>query len=221
MKIEKSKYNQIYWIKNDKKKLATINSVPGFAPFNEQLIKKDGVEYRIWNPYKSKWAAGIIKKIKEFPVKEDSKILYLGAASGQSASYLADIAKKGRIFCVEISQRVARDLTFVAEKKENMFPILADAKKPEEYDYIGKVDLIFQDVAVKNQIEVLFKNKNFLKKNGYVLLAIKSRSIDVSTNPNKIFKEVEGKIREKFDIIDKKILNPFEKDHMLFLLRNI
>ena len=94
MKITKSKFEGIYWIENGKKKIATINLVPGYAPFGEQLIKMNDVEYRVWNPHRSKWAAAIMKGIKEFPLKKGDKVLYLGAASGQSASYISDIVGK-------------------------------------------------------------------------------------------------------------------------------
>ncbi len=221
MKITKTKYKEIFCAENQKRKLATVNSIPGFAPFNEKLITKGKIEYRTWDPYKSKWAAALMKKIKEFPIKKNSKVLYLGAASGQSASYIADVAENGKIFCVEISSRVLRDLIFVSEKKKNMIPILGDAKNPEEYNFIGEIDVILQDVAVKNQVDVLIKNKKFLKKNGYVMIAIKSRSVDVSANPEKIFKDSEEKLKNYFEIIDKKRLEPFEKDHIVFLLRKI
>ncbi len=221
MKINESKFKGVFLLENKKKKLATINLIPGFAPFNEKLIQKEGIEYRIWDPYKSKWAAGIMKKIKNFPIKDDSKILYLGAASGQSASYIADIAKKGKVFCVEISPRVMRDLTFVSEKKKNMVPVFSDAKIPKEYEFIGQVDVILQDVAVKNQVDILIRNKYLLKEGGHVLLAIKSRSVDVSAKPEKIFEESERKLKNHFEIIDKKRLEPFEKDHILFLLRKL
>jgi len=220
MKITPSKFEGIFWIQNGKKRIATVNLVPGFAPFGEQLIKHKNEEYRVWNPYRSKWAAAIMKGVEGFPLKAKNKVLYLGAASGQGASYIADIVGDGgKVFCVEISPRVMRDLIFVAEKKENMVPILADAAKPEEYEFVGKVDLIFQDVAVKGQVNVLVKNKKFLKRGGYALIAIKSRSIDVSAKPSEIFKKLEKELEKHFSIIDKKRLEPFEMDHLLLLLR--
>ncbi len=219
MKITKSKFEGIFWIENEKKKIATINLVPGYAPFGEQLIKHKNVEYRIWEPHRSKWAAAIMKGIKEFPLKKGNKVLYLGAASGQSASYISDIVgDRGKVFCVEISPRVMRELIFVAEKKNNMIPILADATNPSEYEFVGEVDFIFQDVAVKEQVDVLTKNKKFLKKGGYAMIAIKSRSIDVSAKPSEIFKNIEKELEKHFIIVDKKRLEPYEMDHIVFLL---
>ena len=160
-----------------------------------------------------------MKGIKELPLRKGDKVLYLGAASGQSASYISDIVgKEGNVFCVDVSPRTMRDLIFVAEKKENMIPILADATNPKEYEFVGKVDSILQDVAMPNQVEILRRNSRFLKKGGYVLIAIKSRSIDVSAKPSKIFEKIETQLKKDFIMIDKKRLEPYEMDHIVFLL---
>lgn len=217
MKITKSRYNGIFFVENGKKQIATLNLVPGYAPFEEKLIEK----YRIWDAYRSKWAAALMRNIKEFPLNSGDSVLYLGAASGQSASYISDIVgEKGKVFCVEIAPRVMKDLIFVAEKKTNMIPVLSDAAQPDLYSFAGKVDFIFQDVAMPNQTEILIKNaEKFLKKGGYVMLAIKSRSVDVSAKPSDVFTEAEKELAKHFEIIDKKRLEPYEMDHIVFLLR--
>ena len=76
---------------------------------------------------------------------------------------------------------------------------------------------ILSFIAQKNQVEILFKNLRFLKERGYVILTVKSRSIDVTKQPSKIFREVEEKLKQKLRIIDQKELDPFEKDHALFI----
>jgi len=221
MKITKTNFEGIFWIENGKKQLATVNLVPGYAPFEEKLVKENGKEYRIWDYYRSKWAAAIMRGIKEFPVNKGNNILYLGAASGQSASYISDIVgKEGKVFCLEISERTMRDMIFVAEKKTNMIPVLADATQPETYSYVGKVDFIFQDVAMPNQVEILVKNaKKFLKASGSAMLVIKSRSVDVSAKPADIFEKSEVELKKHFEVVEKKRLEPYEMDHIVFLLR--
>lgn len=216
MKLEKSKYQGIYLLqKNKRKLLLTKNLTPEITFFNENTIE----EYRVFDPFRSKLAAALIKKISLIPIKKDSKILYLGAAHGYTSSYISDIVgKQGILFCLDFAARVVRDLLFVCEKRENMIPILASANKPETYkDRITKVDLIYQDIAQKNQVDILLKNLQFLKPKGYVLLAIKARSIDVTKLPKKIYKIVEEQLKPKLKIIDKKELDPFEKDHCFFV----
>jgi fibrillarin-like pre-rRNA processing protein len=217
MKISKSKFSGIFFVENGKKQIATLNLVPGYRPFSEQEING----YRVWDPYHSKWAAAIMKGIKEFPLKSGDSVLYLGAASGQSASYISDIVgKDGKVFCVEIAPRVMKDLIFVAEKKTNMIPVLADATQPDSYVFVGKVDFIFQDVAMPNQTEILIKNaEKFLKKGGYAMLAVKARSVDVSAKPAEVFASAEKELVKHFTIVEKKRLEPFEMDHVVFLLK--
>ena len=51
------------------------------------------------------------------------------------------------------------------------------------------------------------------------LITIKARSIDVVQKPKKIFKQEEKKFKEKgFKIIEKVKLEPYEKDHIAFLV---
>lgn len=221
MKVKKYKFDGIYQIIGKKKVLATRNLVKGNKVYDEELITFKGVEYREWIPKRSKLAAAILKGIKIMPIKRNSRVLYLGAASGTTASHISDIAYEGFVYCIDCSPRVVRDLIFVCKKRKNMFPLLADASKPLEYlNLIGKCDIIYQDIAQRNQAEILIKNaKIFLKKGDYALFAVKSRSIDVTKSPKKVFEEVEKKLKEYFEILDKKRLEPFEKDHCFFILK--
>ncbi len=220
MTIEKTKYTGIYFYsKNKRSIIVTENITPGTTFFSEKTVKEDNKEYRIFEVFRSKLAAAIAKKISIIPIKEGDKILYLGASHGYTPSYISDIVKeKGVIFCIDFAPRVVRDLLFVCEKRNNMIPILASANKPETYkNRITQVDIIYQDIAQKNQVEILFKNLEFLKQKGYALIAIKSRSIDVTKSPERIYKEVEEQLKGKLKIIDKRELDPFQKDHCFFV----
>lgn len=221
MKISPQHGAEFYWIENDKRRPATVNLVPGYAVYGEQLIKKDGNEYRVWDPYRSKIAAGLMKGMK-FDLKLKDKVLYLGAASGTTVSHVSDIVgKDGIVFAVDIAERTMRDLIFVCEKKKNIIPILGDATKPESYEDVvgGKVDFVFADVAMPNQAELFIDNcQKFLKKDGFAMISVKSRSIDVSADPGEIYKKVEEKLSKEFNVIDKKRLDPYEKDHIMFTI---
>lgn len=224
MKIVKSKFPNIFFAENGKRQPATINLTPGFAVYGEKLIEQDGKEYRLWDPWRSKIAAAIMKGIKDMPIHAGNKVLYLGAANGTTVSHVSDIVgKNGKVFCIDIAPRVMRDLIYVCEHKKNMVPILADASKTEEYEFaVEQCDFLFEDVAAPEQAEILIKNaKRFLKKDGYAMIAVKSRSIDVTKEPKIIYAEIETKLKQHFDVIDKKELEPFEKDHMIFLLKYV
>lgn len=198
--------------------IATENSTPGFRVYDERLVKLKGVEYREWDPFRSKLAAGVLNGITELPVTLNSRVLYLGASSGTTASHVADITGE-LVYCVEYAKRMMRELLFVCERKKNMIPMLGDANLPASYARnMGVVDVVYQDVAQKNQTEIFMKNMDYFKAKAG-MLAIKARSIDCIAPPKKVFKREVAKLKEKYSVIDVVKLEPFDKDHVLVNVR--
>lgn len=209
----------------DKKgRLYTKNLVKGVSVYGERLIEYKGEEYREWIPNRSKLAAAIKKRIGEVPINEGDKVLYLGIAAGTTASHISDIIGfKGMIYGIEISARILRELMRVVDKRKNIVPLLYDASKPEEYLWIvPKVDIIYQDVAQPNQTKIFIDNIDlYLKNKGHGFLAVKARSIDVIADPKEIFKRVEKELEDfGLKIINKVRLEPYHRDHMMFLVQN-
>lgn len=199
---------------------ATKSIAPKQKVYDERVIRKAGNEFRIWNPRKSKLSAALHKGLKNIPLKRNMKILYLGIANGTTASHLSDlISENGIIYGIEFSSRPIRDLIFVSEKRKNIIPILDDARLPQNYaNKIEKVDLVYCDIAQKDQSEILIRNANiFLKKKGFIMIAIKARSIDVSRKPREIFEEQKRILEKRFNILQQINLEPFEKDHCMFV----
>ena len=203
----------------DGRKLYTINSSPGQQLFDEELLEADGKEYRCWNPSRSKLAAAIVKGLPQLQINRDSKILYLGAAHGYTPSFISDIASDGLIFAIDFAPRVVRDLVFVSEKRKNILPLLANANHPESYCNVsGSVDIVYQDVAQRNQIEIFMKNcAMLLKQGGYGFLALKARSVDVTQNPMAIFLAAKKELEKRFTVVDYRLLSPMQKDHAFFV----
>ncbi len=184
--------------------------------YDEPIIRIKGDEYRVWNPRKSKLAAALFKGLKNFPIKRGTKVLYLGIASGTTASHISDIIdKEGIIYGVEFSPRAIRDLMLISRKRWNIAPILADARMPASYvALVDKVDVLYADVAQPDQAEIVMRNAMlFLKEKGWLMMAVKARSIDVSKKPKEVFKDVRKKLESIFDIKEEIRLEPFEKDH--------
>ncbi|MFX0096637.1 MAG: fibrillarin-like rRNA/tRNA 2'-O-methyltransferase [Candidatus Hodarchaeota archaeon] len=202
-------------------RIATRNLYPGNRVYGEQLLKAGDEEYRLWEPYRSKLAAAILKGISKIPVKLGDKVLYLGAATGTTASHVSDIVgNHGFVYCVEFSSRAMRQLLSVCESRQNMLPILADARFPETYSMIvGAVDGIYCDVAQPEQARLLADNADsFLRTNGHIMLAVKARSIDVTKEPVEIYKrEIEILQKRGFFVRDTKKLEPFSSDHTMIL----
>lgn len=218
--MKKSKIFQVYEKGN---RLYTENLVPGAQVYQEKLHSERGKEYREWDAKRSKLAALIKKGCSNIFIREGQTILYLGAASGTTASHVSDmVGREGFIFAVEFGARVIRDLIHVAEQRKNIAPILADASQPQSYrERMSSVDLVIQDIAQSNQSEIFVKNcRMFLEKKGYGILVVKARSIDIAGKPKKIFKDVRGFLEKRMTIIDYRELEPFEKDHAVFICKN-
>lgn len=215
-------FERVFWtyFEDGSRKPATLNLTPGRDVYGELLVSIDGSEYRVWDPYRSKLAAGIVKDIKNLGIKESAQVLYIGAASGTTASHVSDIVgEKGNVYCVEFSPRSMRELIDnVSSRRSNMHPILSDARLPEKYLRIARqVDVIYCDVAQPTQARILADNAEILlRPKGDAILAVKSRSIDVTLQPSEaIQREVEVLRRRGFKILDSVRLEPYERDHAL------
>ena len=204
----------------NEKYLATQNLINGNSVYGEKIIKYEDIEYRLWDPFRSKLAGAILKGLRENPIKESSKVLYLGASTGTTVSHVSDIVgNSGIVFPVEPSVRVARELLEnVSSKRNNIIPILSDARNYlKYYGYFGIVDVVYSDIAQPDQTMIAIDNsKSYLKDDGDLLIIIKTRSIDVLTDP-KIVTQNEAKKLEANNFTINQIINlePFEKDHSL------
>uniref|UniRef100_A0A7C5Y4A8 Fibrillarin-like rRNA/tRNA 2'-O-methyltransferase n=1 Tax=Caldiarchaeum subterraneum TaxID=311458 RepID=A0A7C5Y4A8_CALS0 len=199
---------------------ATINLAEGFQVYGEDLVRFEGVEYRVWNPFRSKLAAAIVKDVDEIFIKPGARVLYLGSASGTTVSHVSDIVGNiGMVYGVDFSAKVMQQfIRNVVEKRKNVVPILADATRPENYSHlVGAVDVVYADVAQPEQARLVASNcRLMLKRGGGVLVAVKARSIDSVEDPEKVVdKEVKILAENKFEIIQKLNLEPYEKDHVM------
>lgn len=212
-------------LENGAQRLATRNLTPGRNVYGEKLIKHRGVEYRLWDPFRSKLAAAILKSLKNVPIKPSHKVLYLGAASGTTASHISDIVgEKGHVYCVEFASRSIRELVNnVCAFRLNMSPILEDARFPEKYEMFinGEVDDVYCDIAQPEQAKILADNADlFLKKSGWIMLAVKAQSIDVTKEPSEIYKREVRVLESRSFFIEEIVdLEPYDKAHAMVVAR--
>jgi fibrillarin-like pre-rRNA processing protein len=183
--------------------------------YGERIFLLGSERYREWIPWRSKLSAMILKGY-EIEMKGEEKILYLGAASGTTLSHLADIVDEGIIYAVEYSAKPFLKLLELARERENIIPLLFDAGKPWLYSgIVEKVDLIYQDIAQKNQIEILRMNSEFfLKKGGEFLIMVKAKSIDSTADSREVFSRVLNDLSKDFQILRHDTLEPYHRDHI-------
>lgn len=226
LSVEKhDKFDGVYWVYSGAEKILVTKSLDkGFRVYGERLFRVGGDEYREWIPYRSKLAAAILSGIKEIGITSGCRVLYLGVASGTTASHVSDIiSEKGMLYGVDFAPIVlAQFKRNVADRRKNVVAICADARFPITYkSIVGRVDFIYCDIAQPEQAKILAENaKLMLKNDGLAMIAIKARSIDSVEEPSKVYRQ-EIAILESNDflVLEKVDLGKYEQDHIMVLAR--
>lgn len=223
--LEPHRHPGIFIAKAKESMLVTKNLVPGESVYGEKRISIEGteadtkVEYRVWNPFRSKLAAGVLNGLDNIFIAPGKKVLYLGAASGTSVSHVADIVgPEGVVYAVEFSLRSGRDLINMAKRRTNVIPIVEDARLPQRYRMLlSTVDVIFADVAQPDQARIVAMNAHcFLKNGGHAVISIKANCIDSTVPAAQVFaREVETLRKDNFKPIEQVTLEPYERDHAM------
>ena len=205
-------------------RIATRPKVP-VPVYGERIV--DGL--RIWDPHRSKLAALLNKSLlagdlaglaRDLNLSPGSSVLYLGAATGTTASHVSDLVPGGLVYAVELSPRSIRDLLGLCQSRDNMVPIFEDAFHPERYaPFLEPVDLVYQDVAQRNQAEIANLNvARYLKPGGTLVLMIKARSVDVTADPKEVAKGEVARL-EGVDLVSVTDLRPYHQDHWAVVAR--
>lgn len=169
-------------------------------------------EWRRWDARRSKLGA-MLEHDMDLGLDGGETVLYLGAAAGTTVSHVADFA--GPTYAIEFAARPARDLLDAAEPRQNLFPLLKDARKPETYAHVVEpVDMVVQDVATRGQARVALANLEFLRENGRLLLAVKPRSENVVRDPDAVFADVIDTLEDGYEVLETHSLEPFHDDHL-------
>ncbi len=100
-------------------------------------------------------------------------------------------------------------------------PILGDAAKPESYRArIGSVDILYQDVAQRDQDGIFLRNLDLLRSGGTGFMMVKARSADVSASPAKVYDTTKRRLADAgVEVIDFRNLEPFQADHGAVVVR--
>ena len=220
---EHPKFRNVYVSGSPEKlKLYTKNLVSGETVYGERLINYKGIEYREWDPFHSKLAALILENPITNFLNKDIRCLYLGASTGTTVSHLSDILDNGIIYAIEIAERSMRQLIQNTSKRPNIIPILGDARDPPSYSnsIFTDINLIYQDVSQPNQAEIAINNANYyLNKDGLIILAIKSQSIDSVSKSEKIYKDEKNTLENRgFKVLDNVNIHKYAANHVIFVV---
>ncbi len=94
--IEPHRHAGVFVARGKEDLLVTKNLVPGDSVYGEKRVSVENgdgtkTEYRVWNPFRSKLAAGILGGIDNIHIAPGKKVLYLGGSAGTTVSHVADI----------------------------------------------------------------------------------------------------------------------------------
>lgn len=223
--VENYKFPGVFKITDkNRSSIATCTLVPKQSVYGEKVITIEEQEYRLWNPRRSKLGAAIQKGLQEMPIQPGSRVLYLGAASGTTVSHCSDIVgPEGIVYAVEFSPRTARGLLQLAESRENIIPIVEDARHPLRYAPLiaGPIDVVYQDIAQPDQARIFSDNvRMFCSYGAWGLIAIKARSIDSTGSVDAIYSnEIAALDSEGLEVVENVNLEPLEKDHRFLVCR--
>lgn len=201
----------------------TENRVPGVRVYGEKLFSFGERELRVWNPKRSKLAAFLMAEGRSFTLKGDEQVLYLGAASGTTVSHISDLLPKGHVIALERSARSFRDLIDVARVRDNVDPVLGDARATDRLIPLvpGGADIVYQDIAQRDQAAIFTRAcARLLKPAGLGVLMVKARSVDLARSPEDVYDEVEEALSDAgYDVVERRDLGPWEKDHAALIVR--
>jgi fibrillarin-like rRNA methylase len=185
--------------------------------YGERWTESDGRPYRSFEPTRSKLSAAIVKEWSGPLPAPGESWLYLGAASGTTASHVADlVGPTGRVFAVERSVRPFSRLLALAERWPNLVPILGDARDPTTYGaLVPPVHGVYGDIAQADQVEIVLANAAlYLEGNpGFVLMALKTASMGREATAVQHVRRAEEDLAQVLDLETSVRLDPFHRGH--------
>ena len=201
----------------DQRDLYTINRVPGTKVYGERLTVADGTEYRLWDPFRSKLSAFLLKGAPPDVLGRPHTVLYLGAAHGTTVSHLSDLWPEATLFAIEKSPTSFARLLALARTRPGVIPILADAQLPERYQAdVGPVDLLYQDIAQRNQAGIFTENaRATLVPGGRGILMLKVRSVTQQRPTATVVREARSTLQTaRLKVTFESPLTPFSREHV-------
>jgi fibrillarin-like rRNA methylase len=187
--------------------------------YGEGWQERDGRKFRRFEPARSKLAAGIVAGWTGPIPRPGERWLYLGAASGTTASHVADlVGPRGRVYALERSLRPFARLLALSQRWTNLLPILGDARDPEGYaDLVPAADGLYADIAQPDQVDIVRRNAELLLAGdgAALLVALKTASMGRDRTAVRHREGAESSLAEDADLEPGVRLDPFHRGHYL------
>ena len=220
-------------VRREGRSLWTRNAVRGVSVRGERRKTDARIEWRAWDPSRSKVAAALMRTTNDpsqILPETGSTCLYLGASFGSTVSHIHDQVcgagnhHGGQVVAVEIAPRAMRDLSDLASIRPGLVPVLGDARQPQTVaPYIrGKADWMHQDLSIADQAETFVRmTRAFLSPGGTGLLSLKAASERSSDgDDDSRFAKAARILRESnLDVIERIDLKGLEEQHVVFHVR--
>ncbi len=223
--FSRNPYSRRLWESQEGDRRAFWTEALGEPPavYGERVIRAEAGWLRHWDPNRSKLAAALVRGLSQCLPRSGERWLYLGAATGTTASHVADlVGRSGAVYAVELSVRPFVRLLRLADRYPNLYPILADARVPEEYlALVPPVDGIYADVAQPDQVGLARRNAElFLQEGGPLLLALKTASMGRGGTPHQYAERARSELGAWREVRPTISIEPFHRQHLFLVVES-
>jgi len=206
-------------VREDRRELWT-EAVGDLPPvYGERWVEAGNRRLRQFEPGRSKLAAAVTRGWTGDLPAPGEQWLYLGAASGTTASHVADlVGPLGRVYAIERSVRPFARLLALAERWPNLRPILADARVPRDYAMlVPPVDGLYADVAQPDQLAIVLANAELLLRGdgARLLVALKTPSMGRGRSAGAHRDASEATLADSITLAPSVSLEPFHRGHYM------
>lgn len=202
----------------------TVGAAGATSVYGERFLVRPEGTLRHFEPGRSKLAAALARGFSDALPRPGERWLYLGAATGTTASHLADlVGPSGRVYAVEKSLRPFARLLALAGRYPNLCPILGDARWTDRHlGLIPPVEGVYADLAQPDQVAIVLGNcREFLRPDGHLLLALKTASMGRQATPEEHARTALRELAGSFDLADPIPLDPFHRRHYMIAGRAV
>ena len=182
----------------------------------ERFRFRNGCSWRSFEPARSKLAAALVGKAPPRPPQPNDMVLYLGAATGTTASHIADlVGPRGIVYAVEKSPRAFAQLLGTATLWPNIVPLLKDVRESGSYlGWVPPVDIIYMDIPQPDQVRIATEHvTRFLRTGGRLMMVLKLASLGRERSAQEHLHQCLAELQRTLRVGEPSPLDPYYRRH--------